>query len=71
MPNKDRIEAAFTYHRPDAAGVEAITELRQRCKALAYTIEALAPDGREKSTALTKLEEVMMWASAGIVRPSA
>lgn len=31
----------------------------------------LVPDGREKATAITKLEEFMMWANAGIARAGA
>lgn len=31
-------------------------------------IDALVPDGREKSLALTHLEETVMWANAGVAR---
>lgn len=67
-PNQTRIDAAFTYHRPTSGDVDSITLIRGDCKDLAESIDQLVPDGREKSVALTKLEEVMMWANAGIVR---
>ena len=33
-----------------------------------YCIKNNVPDGREKSLAMTKLEECCMWANAGIAR---
>lgn len=41
---------------------------RERCLELAEWLVATVPPGRELSTAVTKLEEVMMWANAGIAR---
>lgn len=35
---------------------------------VARNLDVWVPDGREKATALTKLEEAMMWANAGIAR---
>jgi hypothetical protein len=35
---------------------------------LAYLINEDCPDGREKSIAITKLEESVMWANAAIAR---
>lgn len=64
----NQIENAFTYHRPTAeAGLE-IAGLRAMARELARAINELVPDGREKATALTNLEQVCMWANAGIAR---
>lgn len=37
-------------------------------KGLALTIQGACPDSREKSLALTKLDESVMWANAAISR---
>ncbi len=42
--------------------------IREACKALAHALDARVPAGREKSLALTYLEEAMFWANAGIAR---
>lgn len=46
-----------------------MSAIRNGCLALAATINEFAPDGREKSLALTNLEQVMFWANAAIARP--
>jgi hypothetical protein len=38
------------------------------CLSLARFIDDTLPPGREKSLAITKLEEVMFWANAGLAR---
>lgn len=42
--------------------------VRDACLQAALRINELAPDGREKSLAITKLEEAMMWGNAAIAR---
>jgi hypothetical protein len=56
----------FDYHRPSDKQVNEITTVREGCKALHATLLAL-PSSRERSLAITKLEEVSMWANKGIV----
>lgn len=56
----------FEYQAPTPEGVKQITEVREGCKALHDTLLTLAPS-RERSVAITKLEEVSMWANKGIV----
>lgn len=58
----------FTYQRPDEEQVERIETLRMKLLDMAWDIEKYCLPGRERSIALTKLEEVMMWANAAIVR---
>lgn len=64
----ERIENAFTYHQPQPGQPEKYEALRAKAKELAYPIEGLCPDSREKALAMTKLEESSMWASASIAR---
>lgn len=62
------IEKNFTYHdlRPDQANRYAT--IRLFCKRTAEIIDHLCPESREKSLAMTKLEEAVMWANASIAR---
>lgn len=64
----EKIENNFRYHAPKEGQPEKYTALRDKAKEFAYLIEELVPDSREKSLALTKLEEAVMWANAGIAR---
>lgn len=63
------IEHRFAFH---AATTEekrdAHTSVRQACRRLADFINESAPDGREKSLAITHVEEAMLWANAAIAR---
>lgn len=45
--------------------------VRSACERAAHQVNALCPDGREKSLAITALEEAMMWANAAIARAGA
>ena len=63
-----QIENNFKYHTPKEGQPEKYTSIREKSKELAYLIEELVPNSREKSLAITKLEEVSMWANAGIAR---
>lgn len=62
------IEKNFTYHPPKEGQPEKYTAIRDKAKDLALMVDDLVPDSREKSLALTKLEETVMWANAGIAR---
>lgn len=42
--------------------------VRAMCLNLASNLNEVLPEGREKSLAITHLEEVMFWANAGIAR---
>lgn len=54
-------------HKPNEAGIAAIEKLKLAVIAVDAAIEETMPAGREKSLALTKLEECRMWAVKGIV----
>lgn len=63
-----QIENNFTYHPPKEGQPEKYAAIRDKAKELAYLIDDLCPDSREKSLALTNLETAIMWANAGIAR---
>lgn len=42
--------------------------IKMKAKELAHLIDDVCPEGREKSLAMTKLEECTMWANASIGR---
>lgn len=44
------------------------SSVRQALYDASITIDNAMPDGREKALVLTKLEEAMFWANAGIAR---
>ena len=56
----------FDYHRPSPIQIDQISRLREGCKAL-YGIILELPNCRERSLAVTKLEEVSMWGNKGII----
>jgi len=63
---KEQIENSFSYHTPNEGQTDKYNSLRNTAKNLAYTINVLCPESREKSTAITKLEECLMWANKSI-----
>lgn len=64
----ERIERDFTYVAPKGGQPAKYEKLRNFAKELAHLIDELCPDTRERSVALTKLNEVVMWANASIAR---
>lgn len=68
IPTNPDIENRFTYHPPKDGQPEKYERLRDYAKGLAYQIDANCPHSREKSLALTNLEEAVMWANAAIAR---
>jgi|SRR6185437_185577 len=66
--NRDRVIHNFTYHAPQGTQVVRYGQLRDAGKALALLFLELAPESRERSLALTALEEAVMWANAAIAR---
>jgi hypothetical protein len=63
-----QIENNFKYHSPKERQPEKYTAIREKAKELANLIEETAPNSREKSLAMTKIEEAVMWANASIAR---
>lgn len=66
--NNPKLENAFTYHSPKEGQPAKYQAIREKAKELAYLIDDTVPASREQSLAITKLEECVMWANAGIAR---
>lgn len=59
----------FSYHPAnDQETKDKHSAVRNLCFDLAEELNALLPEGREKSLAITNLEQVMFWANAAIAR---
>jgi hypothetical protein len=63
------LDDRFQHHSPTSNARRRAHEMvRDECLRLAKAIDELMPHCREKSTAMTNLEQVMFWANAGIAR---
>ena len=62
------IENNFTYHAPKDDQTARYISVRENGKEFARLINKLCPPSRERSLAMTKLEECVMWANASIAR---
>jgi hypothetical protein len=68
IPAED-IENRFKFHPADTPERISAHELvRNTMWNAAEYVNENVPDGREKSLAITALEDAMMWANAGIAR---
>lgn len=65
IDNRFAFHAATTEEKRDAH-----TSVRQNCRALADFLNEKLPEGREKSLAITHLEEAMFWGNAALARNS-
>jgi len=66
-PSKS-VENNFTYHPPKPGQDGRYQTIREIAKGLAMFLEDRCPESRERSLAMTKLEECVMWANAAIAR---
>lgn len=62
------IDNRFDYHEPDDGKAVKHNNVRELTKLVAENFDTLLPEGREKSLAITKLEEATFWANASIAR---
>ncbi|WP_268623413.1 DUF7681 family protein [Paenibacillus alvei] len=62
------IENNFKYHAPKEGQPAYYDAIREKAKELASMIEELCPNSREKSLAMTNLEQAVFWANAAVVR---
>lgn len=64
--NKEQIDNIFTYHAPHGTQQTRYVALREQAKALAHLINDSCPESREKSLALTNLQQSIQMANASI-----
>jgi len=67
-PIRGQIEKSFKYHAPKEGQPKKYEDIRAKAKELALMLADSAPNSRELSLAITKLEEAVMWANAAIAR---
>jgi hypothetical protein len=67
MDEKD-LDNRFTYHKPKNDQALRYEMIRDWARQFAASIDEKCPDSREKSLAITHLEESVMWANAAIAR---
>lgn len=60
------IRDIFSYHKPSGTQTERYIDLREKGKELAYLIQRVCPESREKVLAITNLQQTIMWANASI-----
>lgn len=69
MDQRD-IDNRFAFHPADTQEKQDLhAEVRSAAGSAANLFNEILPEGREKSTAMTKLEEAMFWANASLARP--
>ena len=68
MIPQEQLDNNFRYHAPKPGQQEKYVTLRDEAKALAMKINEACPDSREKSLAITNLEQAIFWANASIAR---
>jgi hypothetical protein len=65
---KQELISRFTFHKPDSIGISHMRFIRSKVRDLAKAIDDLCPESREKATAFTQLQFVMMSANSAIVQ---
>jgi len=62
----EELKNIFTYHSPKNDQPKRYEALRIFAYNFALEINALCPDSREKSLAITNIQQAVMWANASI-----
>lgn len=62
----EQLDNNFKYHTPNVNQLERYNQIREQSKKLACLIIEVCPNSRERSVAMTKLEETSMWANKSI-----
>lgn len=62
------LNTRFTYHAPKGNQTIRYEKIRNYGKEVATYLNNVCPDSREKSLAITHIEEAIFWANASIAR---
>jgi hypothetical protein len=62
----EQIDNTFTYHAPFGNQTQRYLVLRDAGRFLAMEVQRACPESREKSLALTYIQQSIMWANAAI-----
>ncbi|HVK16171.1 MAG TPA: hypothetical protein VM533_04425, partial [Fimbriiglobus sp.] len=62
------LDKTFQYHPPKGDQSAMYGRIRSAVRSAAITVITNCPQSRERSLALTKLEEACMWANAAVAR---
>jgi hypothetical protein len=65
---QETIKNNFRYHAPKEGQIGIYEIIRTQGRDMVECINYHCPASREKSLAITKLEEAVMWANAAIAR---
>lgn len=63
---KSELESIFTYHKPIDDQPQRYESIREMAKGFATMVETLCPPSRERSLAITSIQQSVMWANAAI-----
>lgn len=66
MISNEELINRFGYHRATADSAPKHARVRELFLEVANSLNVLIPDGRDKATAMTKLQEAMHWSNSAI-----
>lgn len=63
---QQQLDKIFTYHAPFGSQQERYVELRAAARRFAEMVNDCCPESREKSLAITAIQQATQWANASI-----
>lgn len=63
---QEEINKIFTYHKPFGSQASSYEKIREEARLFAIGINNMCPESREKSLAITAIQQAVMWANAAI-----